>query len=85
MTKPIRIKRRGKAIRGDIESLAVPLSSLTVFGFWRLQEWYQDRQRQKALRIAKPLTLRDLPWDAIFLLTLVVFVFYLIFRAHRTT
>jgi len=85
MTKPIRIERRNKAIKGDIESLGVPLSSFTIFGFWRLREWHQDRQRQKALRIAKPLTLRDLPWDAIILLALVVIILYLIFRAHRTT
>jgi len=85
VTKPIRIGRRNNAIRGDVESLAVPLASLTTFGFWRLREWYQDRQRQKALRIPKPLTLRNLPWDAIIPLALVVILLYLIFRAHRTT
>jgi len=85
MTKPIRIERRNRAIRNEIESLAVPIALLTTLGFRRLREWHQDRQRQKAVRIAKPLTLRDLPWDAIVLLALVVIILYLIFRVHRTT
>lgn len=85
MTKPIRIARRNNAIRNDIESLVVPLSSLTLFGFWRLHDWWENRKRQEVLRVSKPFMLRDLPWDAIIPFALVVLIVYLIFRAHRTT
>lgn len=81
-TKSFRTERRNAAITGDLRDLAVPLSTMTVFGLWRLREWWAERKEREPRKPAGSFALQDLPWDAIIPLALVVFVIVMVVRSH---